>query len=85
MQRGPSTTTVFEGYDPPSGTDAVEMPFAYVTPSYFETMGVRVVEGQDVVKAILAAPTSPTLGEGAMKGQMLDPAVKIVKAERVED
>ena len=45
----------------------------------------RVVEGQDVVKAILAAPTSPTLGEGAMKGQMLDPAVKIVKAERVED
>jgi peptidyl-prolyl cis-trans isomerase A (cyclophilin A) len=44
----------------------------------------RVVEGQEVVNAILAAPTSPTLGEGAMKGQMLEPAVTIVKAERAE-
>ena len=44
----------------------------------------RVVEGQEVVKAILAAPVSPTLGEGAMKGQMLEPAVKIVKAERLK-
>lgn len=43
----------------------------------------RVVEGMDVVKKILAAPVSPTRGEGAMKGQMLEPAVKIVKAERV--
>ena len=45
----------------------------------------RVVEGQEVVKAILAAPVSSTRGEGAMKGQMLEPAVKITKAERVED
>ena len=37
-----------------------------------------------MVKAILAAPVSPTKGEGAMKGQMLEPAVKIVKAERVK-
>ena len=44
----------------------------------------RVVEGMDVVKAILAAPLSPTKGDGVMKGQMLDPAVKIVKAERVK-
>ena len=43
----------------------------------------RVVEGQEVVKAILAAPVSPTKGEGAMKGQMLEPAVKVVKAERM--
>ena len=33
----------------------------------------HVVEGMDVVKKILAAPVSPTKGEGAMKGQMLDP------------
>jgi predicted permease len=46
VQRGGTTTTVFEGYVPPNGTDAVEMPFAYVTTSYFETMGVRVVEGR---------------------------------------
>ena len=45
----------------------------------------HVVAGQEVVKAILAAPTSPTKGEGAMKGQMLEPVVKIVKAERVKE
>ena len=45
----------------------------------------KVVEGQEVVKAILASPVSPTEGEGSMKGQMLEPAVKIVKAERVKD
>src|SRR5437899_2318254 len=44
----------------------------------------RVVEGMDVVRKILAAPASPTLGEGVMKGQMLDPPVKIIKAERVK-
>lgn len=44
----------------------------------------RVVEGQEVVKAILAAPVSPTKGEGSMKGQMLEPAVKIVKASRLD-
>lgn len=43
----------------------------------------RVVEGMDVVKAILAAPTSPTEGEGVMRGQMLSPRVKIITARRV--
>ncbi len=45
----------------------------------------RVVEGMDVVKKILAGPVSPIKGEGAMKGQMLEPAIKIVKAERLPD
>ena len=36
-----------------------------------------VVEGMEVVKAILAAPRSPTKGEGVMKGQMLEPVVKM--------
>lgn len=44
----------------------------------------HVVEGMDVVKAILASPVSPTKGDGAMKGQMLDPPVKIIKVERVK-
>ncbi len=44
----------------------------------------RVVEGQEVVKAILAAPTSPTKGEGVMRGQMLEPMVKIVKAVKLD-
>ena len=45
----------------------------------------HVVEGMDVVKAIQAAPTSPTKGEGVMKGQMLDPVVKITKVSRIKD
>ena len=44
----------------------------------------KVVEGMDVVQAIFAAPRSPTKGEGAMKGQMLEPVVKMVKAARVK-
>ena len=45
----------------------------------------KVVEGQDVVKAILASPVSPTKGaENGMQGEMLEPAIKILKAERVE-
>ena len=44
----------------------------------------KVVEGMDVVKTILASPVSQTKGEGIMRGQMLDPVVKITKAERVD-
>ena len=43
----------------------------------------RVIEGMDVVKSIFAAPRSATKGVGVMKGQMLDPPVKIVKATRL--
>jgi peptidyl-prolyl cis-trans isomerase A (cyclophilin A) len=44
----------------------------------------RVVEGMEVVKKIWNAPVSATKGEGPMKGQMLDPVVKILKASRVK-
>jgi len=43
----------------------------------------HVIEGMDVVKKILAAPVSATKGEGAMKGQMLEPQIKIIHAERL--
>ncbi|MDI1327280.1 MAG: peptidylprolyl isomerase [Brevundimonas sp.] len=43
----------------------------------------RVVEGMDVVRQILAAPRSPTEGEGFMRGQMLDPRIRIISARRV--
>lgn len=43
----------------------------------------RVVEGMDVVRSILHAPTSPTEGEGVLRGQMLDPRIRIVTARRV--
>lgn len=48
----------------------------------YATFG-RVIEGMDVVKAILASPVSPTLGTGAMKGQMLAPRIKLMTARRV--
>lgn len=44
----------------------------------------RVVEGMDVVRAILTSPRSPTAGEGAMVGQMLEPKIEIRDARRVE-
>jgi peptidyl-prolyl cis-trans isomerase A (cyclophilin A) len=43
----------------------------------------RVVSGMDVVRRILAAPTSPTEGEGVMRGQMLAPRIKILTARRL--
>lgn len=42
----------------------------------------RVVEGMELIHRIHTAPTSPTLGEGVMKGQMLAPVIKIVTARR---
>jgi peptidyl-prolyl cis-trans isomerase A (cyclophilin A) len=52
-------------------------------PDGFAAFG-HVVEGMDVVNKISAAPTSPTKGEGVMKGQMLEPPIKIVKVARVK-
>lgn len=43
----------------------------------------HVVSGMEVVRAIYAAPVSPTKGVGVMKGQMLDPTIRIVTARRV--
>jgi len=44
----------------------------------------HVVEGMDVVKKIWDSQLSPTKGDGPMKGQMLDPTIKIIKASRVK-
>lgn len=44
----------------------------------------HVVEGMEVVKRILAAPTSPTAGVGVMKGQMIAAPVKILTVRRVK-
>ena len=42
-----------------------------------------VVEGMDIVRKILGQPTSPTEGEGVMRGQMLSPVVQILTVRRV--
>lgn len=44
----------------------------------------HVVEGMDVVEKILHAPVSATKGAGVMKGQMLSPVIRIVKAARTK-
>jgi peptidyl-prolyl cis-trans isomerase A (cyclophilin A) len=43
----------------------------------------HVTEGMDVVRKIWTSPVSATKGKGALKGQMLDPPIKIIKATRV--
>lgn len=42
----------------------------------------HVTEGMDIVRSITKLPHHPTKGEGAMKGQMLEQAVKIITARR---
>lgn len=44
----------------------------------------HVVDGMDVVRRIWDVPRSPTLGEGFLKGQMLEKPVRIVSARRIE-
>lgn len=43
----------------------------------------HVVSGMDVVRKIWDMPISPTMGEGAMRGQMLAQPVKVITARRV--
>ena len=45
------------------------------------SLGTRPL-GMDTVRKILAAPTSPTKGEGVMKGEILAKPVKIITARR---
>ena len=42
----------------------------------------RVVSGMDVARKIWDAPRSETKGEGVMKGQLLDPPVKVLTVRR---
>jgi len=42
----------------------------------------HVVEGMDIVRHMLDEPKSATLGEGVMRGQMLEAPVRIVSARR---
>jgi peptidyl-prolyl cis-trans isomerase A (cyclophilin A) len=43
----------------------------------------QVIEGMDVARAILALPTTGVADNPAMQGQILDPPVKILSAQRV--
>jgi peptidyl-prolyl cis-trans isomerase A (cyclophilin A) len=43
----------------------------------------RVARGMDVAGKILASPVSSTMGEGAMKGQMLDPVITFIEIRNI--
>jgi peptidyl-prolyl cis-trans isomerase A (cyclophilin A) len=45
----------------------------------------HVIDGMDLVRRIAVAPRSPTKGDGAMKGQMLEPPIRILTARRAPD
>jgi peptidyl-prolyl cis-trans isomerase A (cyclophilin A) len=77
---GSATADFFIMVSDMTGLDAGNNPG---DPDGFAVFG-HVIEGMDVVKKIFDAPVSATLGEGVMKGQMLDPPVKIIKAERLK-
>jgi peptidyl-prolyl cis-trans isomerase A (cyclophilin A) len=76
---GTATGDFFISVGPTPSYDAGR-PFS-VDADGFAVFG-RVVQGMEVVRAILVAPTSPTEGEGFMRGQMLDPKIVISRAWR---
>ncbi|MEY4055300.1 MAG: hypothetical protein RL519_635 [Pseudomonadota bacterium] len=45
----------------------------------------HVTAGMDVVRKIWESPISPTKGEGPVKGQLLEPPIKIISARRIAD
>jgi peptidyl-prolyl cis-trans isomerase A (cyclophilin A) len=42
----------------------------------------KVVDGMEILRKIQASPTSPTKGVGVMKGQMLEPPIRILTVRR---
>ncbi len=70
------TIGTVKGFDAGTGQQGDDLGFA--------AFG-RVVEGMDVIRTLLQAPVSATKGEAeGMKGQFLEPPVKILKAERLK-
>jgi peptidyl-prolyl cis-trans isomerase A (cyclophilin A) len=65
-----------EGFDADPKSDNPELRAGYAA------FG-QVVSGMEVVRKIYDAPRSATLGEGFMKGQMLDPQIKVLTVRRV--
>jgi peptidyl-prolyl cis-trans isomerase A (cyclophilin A) len=80
-QNGPGTATAdffitigeMHSLDAKPGGDAGFAVFGHVT------------AGMDLVRRIAVAPRSPTKGDGAMKGQMLEPPIRILTARRAPD
>ena len=67
VQPGGSTTTVVEGYTPPSGTGAVELPFALVNHDYLQTVGLRVLNGRPFSRRDAVGPPVALVNETAAR------------------
>jgi predicted permease len=85
------TRVIFEGYQSPDGLDGVTINFADVAPSYFQTMGIQIVDGrgfsaQDREGAPLAAIINDTAarryGVGVGKRILGERPVEIVGVAR---
>lgn len=68
VQAGGSTTQIVDGYEPPSGTSSVELPYATVSRGYFETMGIPLVAGRTFSPSDHAeAPEAVVVNEAAAR------------------
>ena len=65
-------------YDADSTSDSPELQAGY-------TAFGQVVSGMDVALKIFEAPRSATEGQGFLKGQMLMPAIKVLRVRRLPD
>jgi putative ABC transport system permease protein len=57
VQDGGTSTMVVDGYSPPSGTGSVELTFSFVSPGYFETVGVPMRSGRGFTDSDIAGGT----------------------------
>ena len=83
VEPGGSSTTIIEGQTPSSGTGAVELPRASVSPDYFQTVGIRVTEGRafdrdDTLSTVPVAVVNETTarrfcGEASPLGRRIRP------------
>ena len=59
LSNGFTSSTVVEGYEPPTGTSAIELELASVSRGYFATMGIPLLSGRDF--SVADSPESPTV------------------------
>ncbi|HET7133764.1 MAG TPA: ABC transporter permease, partial [Gammaproteobacteria bacterium] len=84
---GNTTSTIVEGYEPPNGTNAVEMPLTIVSRGYFATMGMPLRAGRAFSAADRAgSPSVVILNETAARVFFGGDAVgRRVRAQAVPD
>jgi len=67
QDQGGTSTTVIEGYDPPTGTGSVELLGVRVSGDYFRTLGLRIVAGRGFTDADRTGPPVAIVNETAAR------------------